>query len=155
MNAAEILTGLEAIGSESCRRIYKNHGAKEPLFGVKVQDLKGLQKKLKTNHPLTLELYGTGNADAQYLAGLIAEEQQITAPDLRRWAAQASWYMVSEYTLARLAAESVHGWQLAAEWIAAPEPHLQATGWYTLCSLLSITPGDQLEKRSCRRCCNR
>ena len=55
-----------------------NHGAKEPFFGVKVGDLKKILKKTKKNHELSLELYKTGNSDAMYLAGLMADEKKIT-----------------------------------------------------------------------------
>lgn len=145
MTTAQIMAELEAMGSESCKRIFKNHGAPEPLFGVKVQDLKVLQKKLKKNHQLSLELYATGNSDAQYLAGLIADEKMISADDLRTWAKNATWYMLSEYTVAWVAAESEHGWTLAKEWIDAPEPKLQSTGWATLASLLTIKPDSALD----------
>lgn len=35
--------------------------------------MKPIQKKIKVDYQLAKDLYATGNADAQYLAGLIAE----------------------------------------------------------------------------------
>jgi 3-methyladenine DNA glycosylase AlkD len=145
MTAAQILAELEAMGTESCKRIFLNHGAKEPLFGVKVQDLKKIQKQVKKNHELALELYNTGNSDAQYLAGLIADEKKMTQKDLQSWADSASWYMLSEYTVPWIAAESAHGFALALEWIDSSKEHLQATGWATLSSLASIKPDQELD----------
>lgn len=136
---------LQSMGSESTKRICLNHGAKEPLFGVKVQDLKKIQKKVKKNHELSLELYQTGNVDAQYLAGLIADEKKISKGDLETWARSASWYLLNEYTVPWIAAESAHGFELALEWINAPEAHLQAAGWSTLASLASIKKDGELD----------
>lgn len=145
MTAAQILAELEAMGTESCKRIFMNHGAKEPLFGVKVQDLKKIQKQVKKNHELALELYESGNSDAQYLAGLIADEKKMTKKDLQGWAEKASWYMQSEYTVPWIAAESAHGYELALEWIDSTQVQLQAAGWATLSSLASIKADQELD----------
>lgn len=76
MNIEQIMKDLEKMGTPSVKKIFINHGAQEPLFGVKIADLKKIQKKLK-NNVLSLELYKTGNADAMYLAGLIADEKKF------------------------------------------------------------------------------
>ena len=76
MTAKEVLDQLEAFGDERTKNTLMNHGAREPLFGVKVSDLKKILKQTKKNHALSLELYSTGNSDAMYLAGLMADEKQ-------------------------------------------------------------------------------
>lgn len=151
MTTQQIMTELQSMGSEGIKRICLNHGAREPLFGVKVQDLKIIQKKVKKNHELSLELYRTGNVDAQYLAGLIADEQKISKEDLETWARGATWYLLSEYTVPWIAAESAHGYELALEWINAPEAHLQAAGWSTLSSLASIKKDSELDLGTYKR----
>ncbi len=62
-----------------------NGGAKEPCLGVKVEDLKKIQKRVKLDYQLALELYETGIADAMYLAGLIADDAKMTRKDLQKW----------------------------------------------------------------------
>src|SRR3569832_1799209 len=74
MTVPEIMSYLEAKGSESIKKILVKHGVKEPFFGVKVGDLKPIQKKIKKDYQLAKNLYTTGNADAMYLAGLIADD---------------------------------------------------------------------------------
>lgn len=140
-----IMQELAAMGSESTKRIFKNHGAQEPFFGVKVGDMKAIVKRVKKNHALSLALFATGNGDAQYLAGLIADEQKITKTDLQGWAEGASWYMVSEYTVAWVASESPFGWELGRAWIDSLEEKIAATGWSTLASLVSIRPDAALD----------
>lgn len=58
------------------------HGVKEPFFGVKIEYLKPIQKKVKKDYELAKGLYATGNADAMYLAGLIADDDTMTKDDL-------------------------------------------------------------------------
>ena len=145
MTCSDIMQQLQAMATESTKRTFLNHGAKEPVYGVKVGDLKTIQKKVKKNHELSLELYKTGNSDAQYLAGLIADEKQITKEQLQDWANTASWHMQSEYTVPWIAAESPYGYVLALEWIDSEEPALQASGWSTLASLVGIKKDEELD----------
>ena len=98
-----------------------NHGAREPFFGVKVEDLKKIQKRIKVDYQLALDLYDTGNSDAMYLAGLIADDAKMTKKDLQRWVDQAYWHMLSEYTVPWVATGSPHGHDLALKWIEAEE----------------------------------
>ena len=145
MNATEILQELSTLGNENIKRLFSNYGAPEPFFGVKIGDLKKIQKRIKKNHTLSLELYATGNSDAMYLAGLIADENKISKEELRQWARQASWSMISEYTVPWVASESLHGWELGLEWIESPEEQIASTGWSALSSWVSIRPDVMLD----------
>jgi 3-methyladenine DNA glycosylase AlkD len=145
MNTAQILNELEGYSSAATKNTYLRHGAKEPLFGVKVQDLKKIVKKVKKNHELALSLYATGNSDAMYLAGLIADESKISKEELRIWAEQANWYMLSEYTVAWITAESPYALELALEWIDSDVERLEAAGWSTLSNYLLLKPNEELE----------
>src|SRR6202047_4909208 len=89
MTAAEIVQELKPLGSENIKKVLLKHGIKEPLLGVKVEELKKIQKRIKKDYQLALDLYNTGIYDAMYLAGLIADDLRMTKKDLGRWAAQA------------------------------------------------------------------
>ena len=106
MTLQEVMQELESYANKGTKRVYKNHGAREPLFGVKVGDMKKILKKTKENHELALQLYTTGNSDAMYLAGLMADPNQATKDQLNAWVKKAYWYFLSEYAVAGLAAES-------------------------------------------------
>src|SRR6266496_3864313 len=99
MTATEILDELQSLGSPSIKKVLLNHGAREPFFGVKVGDLKKIQKRVKKDYQLALDLYATGNSDAMYLAGLIADDAKMTKKDLQRWADGAYWYMLAGFTV--------------------------------------------------------
>jgi len=86
MTTTQILKELKSFGNKDTKKVLVKHGAREPFYGVRVQDLKKIMKKIKKDHELSIELFATGNSDAMYLAGLIADEDKITKKDLRRWA---------------------------------------------------------------------
>src|SRR4051812_27913139 len=131
MTKDEVMTALKKLGTEQTKKTWARHGAKGDYFGVKIGDMKTIEKKVKRDHRLAKELYATGNCDAMYLAGLIADEKAVTKAELREWAEKASWRMLSEYTVAWVAAESPHGLELALEWIDSPKESVASSGWST------------------------
>jgi 3-methyladenine DNA glycosylase AlkD len=145
MTASSILDELRALGSEQTKKTWLRHGAKEPLFGVKIGDMKPIVKRIKKNYALALNLYATQNADAMYLAGLICDDKQMTIKDLTQWVEQATWATLSEYTVAWVAAESHHGWKIALQWIDRTEEHIAAAGWSTLSSWVAIKSDADLD----------
>ncbi|MES2761767.1 MAG: DNA alkylation repair protein [Bacteroidota bacterium] len=145
MTVKEIMAELEAKGNEGIKKIFLKHGIKEPFFGVKIEYLKVIQKKVKKDYQLAKDLYATGNADAMYLAGLIADETKMTKKDLSLWVKQAVSTNVSEYTVPWIAAESHFGYDLALEWIDSKTDFIVSAGWATLSSLVAIKADDELD----------
>ncbi len=143
MKVAEVISELRVLGNETTKQTLMKHGAREPLFGVKVGDLKPLQQRIKRDYQLALDLYATGISDAMYLAGLIADDPRMTQDDLQRWVEGAYWSLLSESTVPWVAAGSGHGWELALKWIDADVETVASAGWSTLSSLVGIT-GDSL-----------
>jgi 3-methyladenine DNA glycosylase AlkD len=145
MTAAEIVKQLEPLGLASYKKVLLNHGIKEPMFGVKIEELKKFHKRIKKDYRLALDLYDTGIYDAMYLAGLIADDAKMTKKDLKRWADKANCSMTCEYTVAWVAAESPHGWEMAHEWIDSAKESVASIGWSTLSSLVAITDDTELD----------
>ena len=145
MTVTEIMTELQAKGSDTIKNILLKHGVKEPFFGVKVEYLKVIEKKIKKDYTLALELYATGNADAMYLAGLIADDAQMTKEDLQTWAQQALSTNISGYTVPWVAAGSRYGFELGMQWIDAKEEHIAVAGWSTLAGLTALKQDEELD----------
>ena len=142
----EVMEKLRELGSDQTKQTFLRHGAKEPIFGVKVGDLKKfLVKHVKKHQELALNLYQSGNSDAMYLAGLCVNPKQMTKEQLQQWAEQANWYMLSEYTVAQVTAESPYALELARDWISSNEEHLASAGWSTYANYLSITPDEKID----------
>ncbi|MEM9918814.1 MAG: DNA alkylation repair protein [Bacteroidota bacterium] len=145
MTLQNVLDQLESFGDDRTKKTLMRHGAKEPFFGVKVADLKKILKKTKKNHDLSLELYQTGNSDAMYLAGLMADEKQITKAQLEDWVDKAYWYYLSEYAVPWVAAETAFGFELGLEWIESEKEQVASAGWATLASYASVHPDEDLD----------
>lgn len=150
MTVNEILTQLEAFGDERTKNTLMNHGAKEPFFGVKVADLKKILKKTKKNHELSLGLYETGNSDAMYLAGLMADEKQITREQLNDWVSKAYWSYLSEYAVPWVAAETDYGFELGLEWIKSKDEGIASAGWSTLAYYAAVNKDEDLDMKMYR-----
>jgi 3-methyladenine DNA glycosylase AlkD len=145
MNAKEILAELKPLGSDNYKRIILNHGIQEPCFGVKISDLQKIARRIKKDYQLALDLYETGNYDAMYLGGLIADDARMTKKDLQHWVENANCAPLCGTTVAWVAAGSAHGWELALEWIDAKKPLIAAAGWATLGSIVSIKEDSELK----------
>ena len=145
MKTTEILKELKSLGSQSIKNVLVKHGAKEPFYGVKVEDLKKISKKIKGDQDLAMELYDTGIYDAMYLAGIIADGQKMSKKDLEQWAEKANAKGISEYTVAWVASESKFGWELALKWIESKKENIATSGWATLGAIASITPDENLD----------
>lgn len=145
MTVKEIMEELRAKGSEQIKNILLKHGVKEPFFGVRVGDMKPIQKKIKMDYQLAKDLYATGNADAMYLAGLIADDKKMTKEDLQLWVEQALSANISEYTVPWVTAGSRFAWELSLEWIDHKEAHIVAAGWATLSNFVALKPDDELD----------
>jgi 3-methyladenine DNA glycosylase AlkD len=145
MTKDQVMKELQKLADPQTKKTWTRHGAKEPFFGVKIGEMKTLQKKVKKDHKLAKELYDTGNSDAMYLAGLIADEKAVTKEELQHWVETAPWHMVSEYTVPWLAAESRFGMELALRWIDSPKELIASAGWNTLASLCTIKPDNELD----------
>jgi 3-methyladenine DNA glycosylase AlkD len=155
MTSAEILKELKTYSSDSVKKIFLKHGAREPFYGVKVQDLKIIQKKIKKDYKIALELYDTGISDAMYLAGLIADDKKMTKKNLEDWVNKAYWYMLSEFTVPWVAAESNFGHELALEWIESDKENIAGAGWATYSNLLAITEDEKLNKKEIKELLSR
>ena len=150
MTSKEIMSELKSMGNESIKKILLKHGVREPFFGVKVEHLKIIQKKIKKDYKLSNELYFTNNADAMYLAGLIADDEKMTREDLQAWVKSALSNNINSYTVPWVAAGSPHGYELAMQWINAKEEHVAVAGWATLGELVAIKPDDELDLKILR-----
>jgi len=141
------MSALAAKGSDTTKKILVKHGVQEPFFGVKIADLKPLHKQLKGEQALALQLYATGNADAQYLAGMIADGAKMTPALLTIWAETANWNMISGFTVAWVASEHPDGFALATTWIDSKQEALAVAGWKTLAALATTVPDETLQMR--------
>ena len=143
MNMEAVMQELEALGKERTKKIYLSNGAHEPLFGVATGAMKPIFRKTGLNQMLAEELYQTGNYDAMYFAGIIAEPNTMTEADYERWVDGAYFYMLSDFVVAVTLAEADMAQQVADKWITSGDEMRMSAGWSCYCWLLGNRPDDE------------
>jgi len=144
MTVDEIMNMLAAKGTEQTRKTHRRHGAPDPLFGVRIGDMKPMVKLIKGEQELVMQLYDTGNSDAMYLAGLVADGRKMKRTQVEHWVKKANWQMISGTTVPWVAAEHADAVEIALKWIDSPKESIVVSGWATLSNVVTTTPDDTL-----------
>jgi 3-methyladenine DNA glycosylase AlkD len=142
---AAVMDALKKKGSEQTRNTFARHGIDLPMFGVKIADLKVIAKKLKGDQALALKLFDTGNYDAMYLAGILADGSKMSKRELEKWAKSGSCEAVCSYVVPWVAVESPYARELALKWMYAREPAIALSGWATYAGIVATMPDDELD----------
>lgn len=142
-----IMADLKRKGSENIRKIYSRHGmAPERVYGVKVADMKVIAKSIKGQQDVACKLFATGNMEAMYLGGMVADGAKLSAKQLSEWLdGVADLQMIAEYTIPWLAVEHAQARELALKWIGSKKEHVAAAGWCTYGGLVAIKPDAELD----------
>jgi 3-methyladenine DNA glycosylase AlkD len=150
-----VLDELKSRGNETYRKTYARHGIPlDRTYGVSNADLKTLAKSiakpLKKSpaelQALALDLYDTGNMDAMYLAGILADGRLMSRKQLQHWAENShAMSMIAEHTIPWVAVESAHAHHMATEWIASKRDFIASSGWRTYAGMLVTTPDSALD----------
>lgn len=145
MEFEQVMQDLAALGKDRLKKIYISNGAHEPLFGVATGAMKPLAKQIKKDQPLAERLYATGNYDAMYFAGVIADPKAMTEADFDRWMDGAYFYMISDFVVAVSLAETNFAQAVADRWIASGEELRMSGGWSCYCWLLGSRKDSEFE----------
>lgn len=146
MDVQTVLQELELLGSERTKKIYIQQGAQEPLFGVATGAMKPIAKKIKINQVLADELYATGNYDAMYLAGMIANPRTMTEADFDKWMEDAYFYMISDFIVAVTLAETDFAQTISDKWIATGKELYMSAGYSCYCWLLGNRKDEEFDR---------
>jgi 3-methyladenine DNA glycosylase AlkD len=146
-SAARILAELKKKGKPQYQAIYERHGIpKERSYGVLVSELKKIQKQIKGDQKLAMELYETGKMEAMYLAGLVADGAKMSKKELQAWAEGSHGMpMIAEYTVPWVTAENPAGRELAKEWIASKDEGVASAGWCSYVGAMATRKDEELD----------
>lgn len=132
MNAKEALAKLEALGDEK-RRDWniKNGAAKGRTFGVETGKVRALARQIKSDHALGLQLWKTGNVDAQLLAILILKPKELSAKEVDRMVREARFAWVADWVNAYLVKEQPPADKeaLRQKWMEDDDAWAARAGW--------------------------
>lgn len=141
---------LSALGTAHTKKSYLSRGVREPLFGVATGAMKPLKKRIGVNQALADELWDTGNYDAMYLAGMIADVHVMTEADFDRWIDGAYGAMLSDFVVAVTLAESDLAQSVANRWIRSGDENRASAGWACYEWLLGWRPDSYFEPETVR-----
>lgn len=129
MDFNEVMRTLEELGTDKTKKYYMNQGAEEPLFGTATGAMKPMAKAIKKNQALAETLFETGNFDAMYFAGIIADPKIMTEADFHRWVSKAYFYMISDFIVAVTLSESPLAMNVADQFIDSGVELTMSAGW--------------------------
>ncbi|MEI2665708.1 DNA alkylation repair protein [Rossellomorea sp. LJF3] len=150
MDLETVMKELEALGKERTKKMYLSNGAREPVFGVATGAMKPMAKEIKKDQALAEELYATGNYDAMYFAGVIADPEVMTEADFDRWIEVAYFYMLSDYVVAVTLSEADIAQDVADKWIASGDELKMSAGWSCYCWLLGNRKDEEFSEEKLR-----
>ena len=136
MQFVEVMKELEKLGTAQNRKVYARHGVGEQMFGVSYANQGKLQKKLKTDHALALQLWDSGIHDARVLATMIADPAALTSRVLDEWSKALDNYVLTD-AFSKMAGQSQYAEQKMRKWIKSKDEWIGTAGW-TLVSLLAM-----------------
>jgi len=148
MSYTEVMAELKKLGTAQNVKIYKRHGGGDNLFGVSFANLNKLQKKIKVDHQLALQLWESGNTDARTLATMIADPKQMNSSQADKWIEKLSHYMLIDL-LAGLIAKAPFAKEKMEEWMKSPKENYRQCGYSILGGLLKNGAG--ISETDCQR----
>jgi 3-methyladenine DNA glycosylase AlkD len=129
MKLQEALKKLEKLGNEATRKHNAKNGAGDNQFGVKLGDIRTLAKSIKTNHALGLELWKTGNVDAQLLATLLVKPKDLTADEIDQMVRSISIAQVADWLIAYVVKDHPDKEKLRQKWMTDDDKWAARAGW--------------------------
>jgi len=137
MTVKEALAKLDSLGDEKVRRQNRKYGAGDDQFGVRHGDIRKLAQSTKTNHALALELWDTGNCDAQLLAVLLMDPTSLSAAELERLVRSISFAHVADWLNSYVVKNHADKEKLRLKWLAAKDRWTARAGWFLTSSRIN------------------
>jgi 3-methyladenine DNA glycosylase AlkD len=120
---------LKSLGDETLRAYNARNGAGDNQFGVKLGDIRTLAKKIKTNHPLALALWKSGNLDAQFLATLLIKPSLLSADEMERMVKSVTYPWLADWLHAYVLKEHPDHETLRQKWMVSDDRMAARAGW--------------------------
>ncbi|QEH35043.1 DNA alkylation repair enzyme [Aquisphaera giovannonii] len=129
MTVDQILGQLESLGDDARRAHNARAGAPGNQFGVKLGDIRTLAKTIKADRELALELWETGNVEAQLLATLLIKPKSLSADELDALTRSTTCSQVADWLNAYVVAQHPAKDSLREAWMKAEDRWAARAGW--------------------------
>jgi 3-methyladenine DNA glycosylase AlkD len=140
----EVFAKLETVGNETVRTRNKKNGASDNQFGVQLGDIRKVAAKIKTNDALALELWATGNADAQLLATLLIQPKNLSRDQLDHMVRTIHFSQVADWLINYVVKNHPEKESFRQAWMDDANVWAARAGWTLTAERVSKNP-DGLE----------
>ena len=140
MTLQEALKQLQKLKNEAMWKNNAKNGAGDNQFGVKHGDIRTLAKKVKTDHKLGLELWKTGNVDAQLLAILIVKPKDLSADEVDGMVRSTTIPWVADWFASYVLKEHPDKETLRQKWMTDADRWAARAGWGLTASRINKNP---------------
>jgi 3-methyladenine DNA glycosylase AlkD len=143
MTISDVLTKLEALGTEQLRAQNVRHGYVGEQYGVKLGELRTIAKSIKLNTAFGLELWQTECLEARLVAVLIMKPKELSVDQLKMLVQTATYSHLADWVNSYLVKQHPDKEQLRVSWLslnANDEPWLARTAWSLTTERVSKSP---------------
>lgn len=147
MTTQDVLTKLEALGTQQLRAQNIRHGFAGNQFGVKLGELRTIAKSIKQNTSFGLELWATEYLEARLVAILVMKPKELTVDQLKMLVQTATYGHLADWVNSYLVKQHPEKEAIRCAWLdvdANEEPWLARTAWSLTTERVSKSP-DGLE----------
>lgn len=133
-----VLAELAALQDPDALRVNRRHGDDH---GVNLGRLRDLAKRLRTQHPLALDLWATGDQAARLLALLVGRPREYERDRLDAMIRETGGPKVHDWLVNYVVKKSPHREDLRLAWFADPDPVVASAGWALTTESVAKHPG--------------
>lgn len=126
MTVDEVLVELAELEDPRMRAVNERHGDDH---GVNLTKLRALAKRLRTQHPLAVELWATGDTAARLVALLICKPKEFTREQLDAMLREARAPKVHDWLVNYVVRKHPQTEELRLAWLADADPVVASAGW--------------------------
>jgi 3-methyladenine DNA glycosylase AlkD len=140
MTLQEALAQLERHGQPRVRELNARNGASASQFGVMMGDIRNIAKAIKIDHELGLQLWQTGNLDAQLLAILVLRPKLLSDDQLEQMVASVTCTQLADWLNSYSVKQHPNKEALRQRWMHSDHPWLARAGWSLTAERVSKQP---------------
>ncbi|MBM3264714.1 MAG: DNA alkylation repair protein [candidate division Zixibacteria bacterium] len=129
MTLKETLAQLESLGDEKVRTHNRKYGAGANQFGVKLGDIRKIAAKIKTDVPMAMSLWDTGNIDGRLLAILLIKPPILSRDEMDRMVRSVNFVHVADWLNAYVVKSHPDKESLRQSWMEEDDPWAARAGW--------------------------
>ena len=123
---AGVLDELAALADPKILAVNARHGDDH---AVNLTKLRGVAKRLRTQHDLARELWATGDTGARLVALLVNKPKAYERDELDAMLRDARRPKVQDWLVSYVVKKSPHAEELRVAWKADPDPVVASAGW--------------------------